>query len=860
MNKKLKIFSILLLLFIIFLPIKNVSADDPRYYRYKIPISEFSPGSSSVGDYTISNAVTKKYHFEWLFLHTINEDGKTYLAYCMHYFKSTDYGRALQKHSGFAGFKDSNGNIFNNANQQQLLLTILASGYQSSDITNYLTEVSRSDHLYTCGANQICKEIASKILATQILAWEVVDGARTNYNEVPNYLSNNSYSYVSGRSALLKAYKQILADAQKLTGVTFPESLNNTVTLTWNDSLGKYTSGNINIGEYNVGPGRISNLNEIKKDINNNINITADKAFNGEIEIPISITKGNLGGRSTFDWYSFKPEDSNLQDLFFGNYSKTYTKNMKVRAESGEIKIRKINSDTKKDLLGSKFQIYKCNNNGSCNTKVELVDLTKKAQATIKLNKSGTYKFVELQTPGGYKKIGDFTVYINLNSDTARFTNISNSAVKINSNNKLELVIPNESIDFRISKIDGDTKSEVKGAAFQITNPDGKIIYKFNKDDKTGKYIYDENGKLDTIVDSSSSIYSIAALPKNKEYIIKEVSVPYPYVLSSKESDRQTAIRINDNNALLVYNYNKKAYEPSPNATVTVKNFKTIAEIIKKGKGNVKLQGVVFELYDKDKKNQISLVKVSDGVYDYPDGGKGSPVQLVTNDKGKITINNLPTGVYNMKEVKPADGYVIDPSVEWRQITVTVNRDGQPNSEKNAIEWPNTQGEFCFYKIDEDGNYLTDGKFKIQVYDEKTSKYNDVSLIYHNKEKNYTIDETGKSDIYTFSPIANGETCFVEVKAKGKYRIVEIEAPEGFILPKVSETKADFVVNENGYIMGNTTIINKKITIGEKADAQAELIVNISTGQQRIRYIIIISVILVFIAGLIILNKKIGKK
>ena len=68
------------------------------------------------------------------------------------------------------------------------------------------------------------------------------------------------------------------------------------------------------------------------------------------------------------------------------------------------------------------------------------------------------------------------------------------------------------------------------------------------------------------------------------------------------------------------------------------------------------------------------------------------------------------------------------------------------------------------------------------------------------------------------------------------------------------------VVNENGYVVGTTTIINKKVTVGEGAEAQAELIINISTGQQRIRYAIIITVLVVAIAGLIILNKKMGKK
>ena len=202
---------------------------------------------------------------------------------------------------------------------------------------------------------------------------------------------------------------------------------------------------------------------------------------------------------------------------------------------------------------------------------------------------------------------------------------------------------------------------------------------------------------------------------------------------------------------------------------------------------------------------------------------------------------------------------MIDPSVEWKEITVEVKRDGQ-TSPIGLFEWPNTQGEFCFYKMDEDGNYINDGKFKIQSYDEKTGKYNDVALNYDSNDKMYSIDEQGKSNLYVFSPIENGETCFKDVKTKGKYRVVEIEAPAGFKLSSASESKAEFIVNSDGYVLGNTTIINKKDETGEGSESQAELIINISTGQTVVKYGLIISVIAVAIIGLLILNKKMSKK
>ena len=549
--------------------------------------------------------------------------------------------------------------------------------------------------------------------------------------------------------------------------------------------------------------------------------------------------------------------------MLMGNYQKVFSRELKIKTELGKFKIAKKDNDTGKDLKGAKFNVFKCTNTtGDCDLKnvVYSVDLSNNSLSSeYKLLKSGIYLFRETQIPPGYEKVDDF--YINFEIKNGKTTAKSDAkfvSVKEdnNSSNVLILSIYNESKKYSINKIDGSTKEVVKGTHFKIKDSNGNYV-KFNLL-KNGCYVYDSNGTHDELYDANKSIYKFSLLPKG-EYIIEETGVVYPYTLSSTKEERETKIKIDTNYDLFVYNYTTKKYERASNASVTVNNYKTKVEIIKKGKNNVKLPGVTFELYNSDKLNQINLTKTGEGIYQYPEGVTGTPIQLITNASGKITINYLPVGTYYLKEVKTVDGYVIDPTVEWKEIKVVVTRSGQ-TSPAQILEWPNAKGEFCFYKIDEDGNYLTDGKFKIQSYNEKNSTYEDVSLIFHENENNYTFDTTGKSDIYTFSPVANGETCFVDVNAKGKYRVVEIEAPEGFVLPKVSETNADFVVNENGYVVGTTTIINKKVTVGEGAEAQAELIINISTGQQRIRYAIIITVLVVAIAGLIILNKKMGKK
>lgn len=860
MNKKLRLFIILFISIIIFFPFKNVSAAW-KYNTKWVKLSTFTTAPG--GRYNISNSVGHDfYQYTWMNIHEVYQGNDYYHGYCLHAGKHVNnVGSTVYEHSGFGDLYSTTTGQILSASQQELLKNILASGYQNGnrDIIGSIVVPSSTKYSSCVDAN-VCR----KVVVTQILVWEVMENARHNYNYDPqNGVPNNTYNYVSSDPALLSIYKNILDQARDLSGEgNVPAAFGQTFTLSWNDSTKQYESESIDVGSYNIDTSSLPSGVSISDKNGGKVQFYSKNTIENPASIKFKLVKGTtVAGSSSFRWFRFAT--SGLQDVLMGNYQKVFSRELKIKTELGKFKIAKKDNDTGKDLKGAKFNVFKCTNTtGDCDLKnvVYSVDLSNNSLSSeYKLLKSGIYLFRETQIPPGYEKVDDF--YINFEIKNGKTTAKSDAkfvSVKEdnNSSNVLILSIYNESKKYSINKIDGSTKEVVKGTHFKIKDSNGNYV-KFNLL-KNGCYVYDSNGTHDELYDANKSIYKFSLLPKG-EYIIEETGVVYPYTLSSTKEERETKIKIDTNYDLFVYNYTTKKYERASNASVTVNNYKTKVEIIKKGKNNVKLPGVTFELYNSDKLNQINLTKTGEGIYQYPEGGTGTPIQLITNSSGKITINYLPVGTYYLKEVKTVDGYVIDPTVEWKEIKVVVTRSGQ-TSPAQILEWPNAKGEFCFYKIDEDGNYLTDGKFKIQSYNEKNSTYEDVSLIFHENENNYTFDTTGKSDIYTFSPVANGETCFVDVNAKGKYRVVEIEAPEGFVLPKVSETNADFVVNENGYVIGTTTIINKKVTVGEGAEAQAELIINISTGQQRIRYAIIITVLVVTIAGLIILNKKMGKK
>ena len=85
-------------------------------------------------------------------------------------------------------------------------------------------------------------------------------------------------------------------------------------------------------------------------------------------------------------------------------------------------------------------------------------------------------------------------------------------------------------------------------------------------------------------------------------------------------------------------------------------------------------------------------------------------------------------------------------------------------------------------------------------------------------------------------------------------RIVETKPPKGYVLQKVSDT-ASVTIDESGNAFGLLVLTNKQVS-AQLGQAQAELIINIDTGQSRIKYAIIIGSIIVIIGLLLVLQKK----
>lgn len=199
-------------------------------------------------------------------------------------------------------------------------------------------------------------------------------------------------------------------------------------------------------------------------------------------------------------------------------------------------------------------------------------------------------------------------------------------------------------------------------------------IYKYDK--KTGKVITANRAtfniyatiemniggkiyKADDLIETITTVKGIATssnLPYGK-YYIKEKSSPIKYTIDTTVSDTFT---IKNENQVISYNVH--------NAPVTgqIMITKEDSETGNNAQGNATLKDAQYGLYAKE-----DILDPSDGTVLFKQGALISQKTVnkgmwgdigvkSTDENGNITWNNLPLGVYFIKEIKPSEGYNLD--------------------------------------------------------------------------------------------------------------------------------------------------------------------------------------------------------
>ena len=233
----------------------------------------------------------------------------------------------------------------------------------------------------------------------------------------------------------------------------------------------------------------------------------------------------------------------------------------------------------------------------------------------------------------------------------------------------------------------------------------------------------------------------------------------------------------------------------------------------------------------------------------------GSDVSSVLK-KGTAIIQYLDYDTYYVvEEVEVPKGYRL-PENDDDRFTLVYLRKNETEIIDTGEALVNKPSAFTFYKFDEFNSPLDGATFYLQKLD-KDKKYNTLTVSEEELDTGETIykaDPTSElMEIHTV-----GGKATVYYLEPGQYRILEVEAADGYELPKKTINVATFFVDEDGVVYGNNIITNKKPqeTIEYLAESKAELVISIQTGKTVIKYGLIITLLIGSIVGLIILLKK----
>ncbi|WP_284140515.1 SpaA isopeptide-forming pilin-related protein [Virgibacillus sp. LDC-1] len=260
----------------------------------------------------------------------------------------------------------------------------------------------------------------------------------------------------------------------------------------------------------------------------------------------------------------------------------------------------------------------------------------------------------------------------------------------------IELVFENSPIPGSVELTKVGEKGEIlAGAEFKLLDDTGKELQ--------AGLVTAANGKL-VINDLQPGNYQLVETKAPFGYQLDETPIPFEIVFNQQE-----AVQLTLENKLI----------PG------------VFELTKQGEGGETLEGVVFELQD----------------------AAGNVIRegLTTNAEGKIILNDLTPGAYQLVETKTILGYVLDSTPIPFEIGL-----GQAESTKVTFTNLWTTGSIELTKVGEAGEVLAGAEFKL-------------------------LDDTGNELQASLVTNEKGMLVITELKP-GNYQLIETKAPFGYVL------------------------------------------------------------------------------
>lgn len=364
----------------------------------------------------------------------------------------------------------------------------------------------------------------------------------------------------------------------------------------------------------------------------------------------------------------------------------------------------------------------------------------------------------------------------------------------------------------------------------------------------------DKSSRLAIITTNSAGVATYTNLPNPGKYFIKETAQVEGY----EKNSSPYVINVTTDNVAGTKSF----------AKITIKNKNKKFQLIKRTKdqdGNITIlndgcgtdtyTGPEFEIYENG--NLQYFKEISPGKYDVSKSNETGSTSRLKTCNGAFDVYTLPKCKYTIKEVKAPEGLTL-PADSTRTVDAC-----QADAK---VEFLNGFAGLEFHKKNEDGAYISGGKFSIQK--KENNIYRDILLLENERgfyEYVEGLKEEDSNATYIFKTIndsENGEVgkAYIEKLPPGEYRIVEKEAPEGYELIKDKDSTAIVTIKETTNEIGHyfAELINKKAK-KSGSEAFAELIVTITTGRKIPNYVLIISILTALLVIVVIIRKKIRK-
>lgn len=407
------------------------------------------------------------------------------------------------------------------------------------------------------------------------------------------------------------------------------------------------------------------------------------------------------------------------------------------------ITVEKQDAETADIVAGAVFGIYNAEDikdrSGkvlvAANTLIQEKTTDAEGQAVCSLDLPlGQYYVKELKAPLGY-----------VSSDEVLTFDASYQGQDVQ---KIELksIKKNEPTTVEITKADVTTGVELSGAQLTVTDSEGNVVDRWTSD--------------------KDAPHVIKYLHVGETYTLREELAPYGYLVANEiqftieDTAEVQKVQMTDEVPIAKLIVNKKGeFLDSVTLVDKVKGF--VEHIFNYVTGN--LTDVTFEVYAKED------IKAADGVSDDYYKADELVATITTDESGIATLDNLPLGIYYVKEVATAHGYVLD------KEPVVVDLSYRDQNTPVVIydeDWQNhrqTVSINILKKEKDSDRVLEGGIFGLYAKEDIVSASGKVLI---------EADEV----IELKSTDANGEIHFIaDLPIDATYYVKELYAPDGFV-------------------------------------------------------------------------------